>query len=72
MSRIQMPPALKSSVPGSTALPRATTTFESMVGKQEPGLGSGSDGIVRIGEFDGDTAAIEGESRDFSVRIERA
>jgi hypothetical protein len=43
-----------------------------MVGKQEPGLGSGSDGIVRIGEFDGDTAAIEGESRDFSVRIEQA
>ncbi len=29
-------------------------------------------GIVRIGEFDGDTGAIAGESRDFSVTIERA
>jgi hypothetical protein len=30
------------------------------------------DGIVRIGEFDGDMAAIERQSGDFSVSIERA
>jgi hypothetical protein len=29
-------------------------------------------GIVRIGEFDGDMTAIEGESQDFSVTIEQA
>jgi hypothetical protein len=29
-------------------------------------------GIVRIGEFDGDTDAIERQSDDFSVAIERA
>jgi hypothetical protein len=30
------------------------------------------DGIVRIGELDGDTHALEGKSEDFSVTIERA
>jgi hypothetical protein len=29
-------------------------------------------GIVRIGEFDADTAAIEGQSGDFSATLERA
>jgi hypothetical protein len=29
-------------------------------------------GIVRIGEFDGDMTVIEGESQDFSVTIEQA
>ena len=30
------------------------------------------EGIVRIGEFDGDIGALERQSEDFSVTIERA